>query len=76
MCMGAADVIPGVSGGTIALLLGIYQRLISAISRFDRKLVVCLVQRKWAEAGSHIELRFLIALGAGIVIGFLVMLNT
>ena len=30
-CMGAADVVPGVSGGTIALLMGIYQRLIDAI---------------------------------------------
>ena len=30
-CMGAADVIPGVSGGTIAFLMGIYQELIDSI---------------------------------------------
>ena len=35
MCMGAADVVPGVSGGTMALIMGIYQPLISAIRSFD-----------------------------------------
>ena len=35
MCMGAADVVPGVSGGTMALILGIYQKLINAIKSFD-----------------------------------------
>ena len=32
MAMGAADVVPGVSGGTIAFITGIYERLIGAIS--------------------------------------------
>ncbi len=36
-CMGAADVVPGVSGGTMAFILGIYQELINAIKSFDRK---------------------------------------
>ncbi|KHD09027.1 hypothetical protein PN36_14115 [Candidatus Thiomargarita nelsonii] len=34
-CMGAADVVPGVSGGTMAFILGIYERLIAAIRSFD-----------------------------------------
>jgi putative membrane protein len=34
-CMGTADVIPGVSGGTMALILGIYSRFINAIKSFD-----------------------------------------
>ena len=34
-CMGTADVVPGVSGGTMALILGIYPRLIDAIKSFD-----------------------------------------
>jgi putative membrane protein len=34
-CMGTADVVPGVSGGTMALILGIYTRLINAIKSFD-----------------------------------------
>ena len=33
--MGAADVVPGVSGGTVAFILGIYERLINAIKSFD-----------------------------------------
>jgi len=33
LCMGTADVIPGVSGGTIALITGIYEDLIQAINR-------------------------------------------
>jgi len=34
-CMGAADVVPGVSGGTMAFILGVYERLIAAIRSFD-----------------------------------------
>ena len=33
--MGGADIVPGVSGGTVALILGIYQRLVAAISHVD-----------------------------------------
>jgi len=35
LAMGAADVVPGVSGGTLAFILGIYQRLLAAISAFN-----------------------------------------
>ncbi|MFA5624021.1 MAG: DUF368 domain-containing protein [Bradymonadales bacterium] len=35
MCMGSADVVPGVSGGTVALLLGIYERFIAALRSLD-----------------------------------------
>ena len=34
-CMGAADVVPGVSGGTMAFILGIYEELIKSIKSFD-----------------------------------------
>ena len=37
--MGACDVVPGVSGGTIAFITGIYERLINAIHGFDLKAV-------------------------------------
>lgn len=40
--MGSADIIPGVSGGTIALITGIYERLIHAISRIDFKFILYL----------------------------------
>ena len=67
--MGAADIIPGVSGGTVALILGIYTRLVTAISRCDRRFLTLLSQRQWQAAAEHIDLRFLVALAAGIGCG-------
>lgn len=67
--MGAADIVPGVSGGTMALILGIYERLVTAISHVDRTFLGHLVKREWRAAVEHIDLRFLITLGCGILIG-------
>ncbi|MGD9854788.1 MAG: DUF368 domain-containing protein, partial [Planctomycetaceae bacterium] len=69
LLMGAADIIPGVSGGTVALILGIYNRLVTAISRVDGTLVGHVRHRRWRAAAKHIDLRFLIALSLGIVTG-------
>ena len=59
----------GVSGGTVALILGIYTRLITAISHVDSQLLAHLRDRAWRQAARHIDLRFLIALGIGIGVG-------
>lgn len=64
--MGGADIIPGVSGGTVALILGIYGRLVTAISRVDGTLVSHVRHHRWREAASYLDLRFLIPLGIGI----------
>lgn len=69
ICMGGADVIPGVSGGTVALILGIYQRLVTSISHFDMSLLLLLRRKKWREAVEYIDLGFLVALGIGIGLG-------
>ncbi|MDA0808186.1 MAG: DUF368 domain-containing protein [Planctomycetota bacterium] len=69
LMMGAADIVPGVSGGTVALVLGIYNRLVSAISRFDRQTLGMLAEKRWSSAAEHVDLRFLIALGCGIATG-------
>ena len=69
LLMGGADVIPGVSGGTVALILGIYNRLVTAISRFDMTLLKCVMRMQWSAAAQHVDLRFLIALGCGIALG-------
>jgi putative membrane protein len=69
MLMGAADVVPGVSGGTVALVVGIYDRLVAALSHFDLQLLAHVRKRQWRAAAGHIDLRFLIALGLGIVGG-------
>ena len=67
--MGSADIIPGVSGGTVALVLGIYERLVTAISHVDGHLCDLLLKRKWRAAGEYFDLRFLMTLGLGILFG-------
>ena len=74
-CMGAADAVPGVSGGTIALIMGHYPRLIAAISHFDMSLLGMLRKRQIARAYKHVDGRFLIMLAVGIVIGLLTFLR-
>ncbi|WP_227355715.1 DUF368 domain-containing protein [Haladaptatus salinisoli] len=73
VCMGAADAVPGVSGGTIALITGIYERLISAVASFDPRIVTSAVQihdpeerAKIRTMLSEMDFPFLLALGAGI----------
>ncbi|HNQ67729.1 MAG TPA: DUF368 domain-containing protein [Bacteroidales bacterium] len=70
MAMGIANVIPGVSGGTIALLTGIFERLINAIKSFNLSALKLLFKGKFAELVKHIDLFFLIwvFLGVGIAI--------
>jgi len=67
LCMGAADVVPGVSGGTMALILGIYQRLLEAIRAFDTTWLRLIAARRFREATEHVDILFLIPLGAGIL---------
>ncbi len=74
--MGVADVVPGVSGGTVALLTGIYPRLIGAIAGFDATALRQLWQRQWLAFAQQIDLRFLVALGAGILTGLVVTILT
>ncbi len=67
--MGGADIIPGVSGGTVALILGIYERLVSAISHIDGHLVGLVARRQWRAAAEYFDFRFLLTLGMGILTG-------
>lgn len=67
--MGVADIIPGVSGGTVALILGIYRRLVSGISRTDGHLLGLVAARRWKAAADYWDLRFLLAVGLGIITG-------
>lgn len=69
--MGAADIVPGVSGGTVALLVGIYPRLLRAITRFDARLFQLLRTGQFSEAATHLDAPFLLALGVGIAGGLL-----
>ena len=71
--MGAADIVPGVSGGTVALLLGIYARLLAALSHVDRELFGMVRKGAWGKAARHLDLRLLVPLGLGIATGFLAL---
>ena len=68
--MGVANVIPGVSGGTIALLTGIFERLINALKSFDVEAVKLLLKFKFREFAQHVDFGFLLSvfLGVGVSI--------
>jgi len=68
VCMGAADVVPGVSGGTMAFILGIYEELVDSIRNVARPpLWRALLGGRIGEAFAAINGRFLVAVGAGIL---------
>ncbi len=64
--MGAANVIPGVSGGTIAFITGIYEELINSIKSFDLDALKLAAGFKVKEFSAHVNLPFLVPLFAGI----------
>lgn len=68
MAMGAANVIPGVSGGTIALITEIFERLINAIKSFDLMAAKLLFKGRIKAFVQHTDLYFLLAILAGILI--------
>lgn len=68
ICMGAADVVPGVSGGTIAFIVGIYDELIDSIKSINRASLKMLFTGKWKTFWRMINGNFLFFLLAGIAI--------
>jgi putative membrane protein len=66
--MGAANVIPGVSGGTIALITGVFERLINAIKSFNFTAIRLLLKGKLNDFIRHTDFYFLFAVGLGIII--------
>lgn len=64
--MGVADLIPGVSGGTMAFILGIYTDLLTAIKSFSLDVLRLVGRFKLREALAHIPWQFLVALMLGI----------
>lgn len=70
-CIGAADVVPGVSGGTMALILGIYPQLINAIKSFDSQWLRMIISFNIKGGISRPHFGFLIPLGIGAVVALL-----
>nr|WP_317199228.1 DUF368 domain-containing protein [uncultured Psychrobacter sp.] len=77
IAMGAADIVPGVSGGTIALISGIYERLINAISRIGPSLWGVFRQRGGikgvGDVWRQVDATFLVCLLLGIVTSFIAL---
>ncbi len=71
--MGAADIVPGVSGGTIALLTGIYPRLINAITGLNIHSLTALAKGQVGEFWRSIDGRFILPLLIGIASAFLIL---
>ena len=71
LAMGAADVVPGVSGGTIAFIAGIYEELIETIDKLDLSLFKVWRSEGFSEAVSRYNLKFLGALFLGILLSIL-----
>ncbi len=67
MAMGAADVVPGVSGGTLAFILGIYERLLNAISAINIQAIKLLWQGRFNAFWLHVDGTFLLCLVTGIL---------
>lgn len=69
--MGAADVVPGVSGGTIAFITGIYEELVYSIKSINLKALKLFFTGRWRSFWKQINGSFLLAVFAGIVISVL-----
>lgn len=68
LAMGAADIVPGVSGGTLAFILGIYERFLAALTSFNLEAFNLLRRGRWHTCWTHIDGTFLTVLFSGILI--------
>ncbi|MCT4600247.1 MAG: DUF368 domain-containing protein [Marinifilaceae bacterium] len=71
MGMGAADVVPGVSGGTIAFITGIYEDLINSIKSINIASLKLLFQFKFKQFSDAINFKFLLSVFSGVLISVL-----
>lgn len=73
VAMGSADVVPGVSGGTIAFVTGIYDQLLGSIRNIDTHALRLLLKEGPAAAWAYINGSFLVVLGSGILLALLTL---
>ncbi|WP_261835893.1 DUF368 domain-containing protein [Vibrio ishigakensis] len=73
MAMGAADVVPGVSGGTIAFITGVYDTLLESIRRINPSLIGILKEKGIKGAFEHINGLFLVTLFGGVLTSILTL---
>ena len=73
ICMGAADIVPGISGGTVAFIIGIYEDLLNSISTFDTVACKLLFTGQIRALFKKISWRFLLALLLGVAFSFVTL---
>ena len=71
--MGAADIVPGVSGGTMAFILGVYTNLIDAIKSFNIDAIRLLLGLRLGALMEYLSFRFLLSLGLGLLSAVLLL---
>ena len=72
-CMGAADVIPGVSGGTIAFIMGIYDEFVGSIASINAEAMKLLFKGQFKAFWKHINGTFLVSIVLGIGISVVLL---
>ena len=75
MAMGVSDLIPGISGGTVALLLGIYKNFISSLKSINFLTVTYLFQLNFKKLDAQINFNFLITVFLGIITSIFIFSN-
>lgn len=77
MCMGAADIVPGVSGGTIAFITGIYEELIDSIRTVgQRDFIQAVLRFRIQDVLQILNWPFLLALGSGILLAIFTLAHS
>lgn len=77
VCMGASDVVPGVSGGTMAFILGIYEELINSLRTLgEPRFIKAVFSLRIRDALEMANWKFLLSLGAGIGLAILTLAHS
>ncbi len=75
LAMGAADIVPGVSGGTIAFITGIYDELIQNLKSINLNALICLKNQGLRAFWQQINGAFLLSLGLGLISAIALLAN-
>ena len=75
IAMGIAEIVPGISGSTIALITGIYSRMINALASFSAASATMLFREGWRTFYKHHDVGFLLVLLVGMVFSYWVLAN-
>lgn len=73
ICMGAADILPGISGGTMAFIMGFYEDLLTSIKSLNGRSFMLLLTFQFRQFFRVVGWEFLLALVTGIAISFITL---